>query len=97
MSKDPGYTAAHVGLADCLNSLTGLGIVPVNEGSDKAKRLAQKVFEIDNSSAEACTALAFAAVYEYDFASGERAFEGAIQINRLYAHAHGVYAYCWWG
>jgi TolB-like protein len=93
MSKDPGYTAAHVGLADCLNSLTGLGIVPVNEGSDKAKRLAQKVFEIDNSSAEACTALAFAAVYEYDFATAERAFERAIQLNSLYAPAHGIFGY----
>src|SRR5215471_127192 len=93
MSKDPGYTAAHAGLADCLNSLTGLGIAPVNEGSDKAKRLAQKVLEIDNSSAEACTALALATVYEYDFATAERAFERAIQLNPLYAPAHGIFGY----
>ena len=93
MSKDSAYTAACVGLADCLNSLTGLGIAPVNEGSDRAKRLAQQVFEIDNSSAEACTALAFATVFEYDFATAERAFERAIQLNPLYAPAHGIFGY----
>jgi TolB-like protein len=94
MSKDPRYTAAHVGLADCLNSLTGLGVVPASEGSDKAKRLAQRVFEIDNSSAEACTALAYASLFEYDFATAERGFERAIQLNPQYGFAHqmfGVY------
>ena len=91
MYKDPGYTAAQAGLADCLTSLTALGIAPVNEGSDKAKRLAQKVFEIDNSSAEACTALAFATLYEYDFATAERGFERAIQLNPLYAPAHEIF------
>jgi TolB-like protein/Tfp pilus assembly protein PilF len=96
MSKDPAYTAAHVGLADCLNSLTGLGIVPVNEGSDKAKRLAQKVFEIDNSSAEACTALAYASLFEYDFATAERGFERAIQLNPQYAFAHQMFG-CYLG
>lgn len=96
MSKDPGYTAAHAGLADCLNSLTGLGIVPVNEGSDKAKRLAQKVFEIDNSSAEACTALAYASLFEYDFATAERGFERAIQLNPQYAFAHQMFG-CYLG
>jgi tetratricopeptide (TPR) repeat protein len=63
----------------------------VNEGSDKAKRLAQKVFEIDNSSAEACNALAFATVFEYDFATAERGFERAIQLNPLYAYAHETF------
>jgi TolB-like protein/Flp pilus assembly protein TadD len=96
MSKDSAYTAAHVGLADCLNSLTGLGIVPVSEGSDKAKRLAQKVFEIDNSSAEACTALAYASLFEYDFATAERGFERAIQLDPQYAFAHQMFG-CYLG
>ena len=96
MSKDPGYSAAHAGLADCLTSLTALGIAPVNEGSDKAKRLAQKAFEIDNSSAEACTALAYATLYEYDFATAERGFERAIQLNPLYAFAHEMFG-CYLG
>ena len=96
MFKDPGYTAADVGLADCLNSLTGLGIVPVNHGSDRAKELAQKAFEIDNSSAEACTALAYATLYEYDFATAEREFERAIQLNPLYGFAHQMFG-CYLG
>jgi tetratricopeptide (TPR) repeat protein len=70
--------------------------VPVNEGSDKAKRLAQKVFEIDNSSAEACTALAYATLYEYDFATAERGFERAIQLNPQYAFAHQMFG-CYLG
>jgi tetratricopeptide (TPR) repeat protein len=96
MSKDPAYAAAYVGLADCLNSLTGLGIVSVSVGSDKAKRLAQKVFEIDNSSAEACTALAYASLFEYDFATAERGFERAIQLNPHYAFAHQMFG-CYLG
>lgn len=96
MSKDPGYSAAHAGLADCLTSLTALGIAPVNEGSDRAKRLAQKAFEIDNSSAEACTALAYATLYEYDFATAEKGFERAIQLNPLYAFAHEMFG-CYLG
>jgi TolB-like protein/Tfp pilus assembly protein PilF len=91
ISKDSGYAAAFAGLADCLNSLTAYGIAPTDQGSDKAKRLAQRALEMDNSSAEACTALAFASVYEYDFVTAEKGFERAIQLDSLYAPGHDIF------
>ena len=93
ISKDPGYATAYVGLADCLNSLTAYGIAPPNEGSVKAKRLAQRALEIDNSLAEAYTALAFATVYDYDFLTAEREFERSIQLNPRYAPAHDFFGF----
>ena len=91
ISKDPGYAAAFARLADCLNSLTAYGIAPPDQGSDKAKRLAQRALEMDNSSAAASAALAFASVYEYDFVSAEKGFERAIQLDSLYAYGHDIF------
>jgi TolB-like protein/Flp pilus assembly protein TadD len=93
IKKDPGYAAAFTGLADCLNSLTGLGIAPPNEGSVKARLLAQRALEIGHSLAEAHTALALASIYDYDFLTAEREFEQAIELNPRYAHAHSMFSF----
>jgi TolB-like protein/Tfp pilus assembly protein PilF len=93
IAKDPGYAAALVGLADCLNSLTAYGIAPRNQGSVKARRLAQRALEVDHSLAEAHSALALAAIYDYDFSTAEREFERAIELNPRYAPAHGIFSF----
>ena len=90
-AKDSSYAAAYAGWADCLTYLTAYGISPPTEGSDKAKRLAQRALEIDNSLAEAHAALAFATIYEYDFLSAEREFERAIELDPHYAPAHVIF------
>lgn len=99
IQKDPGYAAAFTGLADCLNSLTGLGIAPPNEGSAKARLLAQRALEIGHSLAEAHTALALASIYDYDFLTAEREFEQAIELNPRYVHAHSMFSFylAWMG
>jgi len=92
-TKDPGYAAAFTGLADCLNSLTAYGIAPQNEGSVKARHLAQRALEIGDSLAEAHTALAVATIYDYyDFSAAEREFEQAIELNPRYVHAHAMFS-----
>jgi TolB-like protein/Flp pilus assembly protein TadD len=93
IAKDPGYAAAFTGLADCLNSVTAYGIAPPNEGSVKAKQLAQRALEIGHSLAEAHTALAIASMYDYDFSTAEREFERAIELNPRYAHAHSMFSF----
>ena len=94
IKKDPGYAAALTGLADCLNSLTALGIAPPNEGSVKARLLAQRALEIGHSLAEAHTALAFASIYnDYDFLTAEREFEQAIELNPRYVHARSMFSF----
>jgi len=92
IKKDPGYAAAFTGLADCLNSLTAYGIAPRNEGSVKAKHLAQRALEMGHSLAEAHTALGVATIYDYDFVTAEREFERAIELNPRYAHAHAIFS-----
>jgi TolB-like protein/Flp pilus assembly protein TadD len=91
--KDPAYAAALTGLADCLNSLTAYGIAPQNEGSVKAKQLAQRALEIGHSLAEAHTALGVATIYDYDFSTAEREFERAIELDPRYAHAHSMFSF----
>jgi len=92
-TRDPGYAAAFTGLADCLNSLTAYGVAPPNEGSVKARHLAQRALEIGDSLAEAHTALALATIYDYDFSTAEREFERAIELNPRYAHAHAMFSF----
>jgi tetratricopeptide (TPR) repeat protein len=43
--------------------------------------------------AEAHSALALAAIYDYDFSTAEREFERAIELNPRYAPAHGIFSF----
>jgi TolB-like protein/Flp pilus assembly protein TadD len=91
IEKDRGYALAYAGLADGLSSLSAWGLVSAGDGCVKAKALAQKALEIDNSLAEGHTALAYATMYHYDFWAAEREFEQAIEINPRYAAAHHIF------
>jgi TolB-like protein/Tfp pilus assembly protein PilF len=88
IAKDPSYAVAYAGLADCLSSLSGWGLVSAGDGCIKAKGLALKALEIDHSLAEAHAALALATMYHYDFLAAEREFERAIELNPRYLPAH---------
>ena len=93
IAKDSTYVAAYAGLADCFSGLNVWGIVPASEGSAKAKALAQKALEMDDSSSEAHVSLAFAAMYHYDFLTAEREFERAIELNPRYTLAHQLFGW----
>jgi TolB-like protein/Tfp pilus assembly protein PilF len=90
IAKDPTYAAAYAGLADCLSALTAWGHVP---GCVKAKELAARALELDHSSGEAHTSLAFAALYDYDFLTAEREFERSIELNPRYGTAHHLFGF----
>ncbi len=90
IAKDPTYAAAYAGLADCLSALSAWGHVP---GCVKAKELAEKALELDHSSGEAHTSLAFAAMYDYDFLTAQGEFERSIELNPRYGTAHHLFGF----
>jgi len=93
IARDPAYPPPYAGLADCFSALNAFGLVPATEGCVKAKELALKALEIDHGSAEAHTSLAYASMYHYDFATAEREFERAIELNPRYRPAHQVFGW----
>jgi serine/threonine protein kinase/Tfp pilus assembly protein PilF len=94
IAKDPNYALAYAGLADCYSGPPNNGLVSRREGYPKAKEAALKALELDETLAEAHTALAFIqADYDWDWAGAERESQRAIELNPGYARAHMVYGY----
>ena len=90
---DPNNSAAHAGLADCYNMLVVYGRLEPKDGFPKAKEAALKALEIDESSAEAHTSLAFINFrWDWDRAATEREFQTAIRLKPAYAPAHQWYS-----
>jgi len=94
IEKDPGNPQAYAGLADCYNDLGGgMSYLPPNENFPKAKAAATKALELDDSLAEAHTALGWVKWgYDWDWSSAEQEFRRAIELNPSSAVAHGRYA-----
>jgi tetratricopeptide (TPR) repeat protein len=92
-ARDPGYADAWVGLADCYNLLREYSAMPGSEAFPRALTAARKAVELDDTSADAHSALAFAAFYGVlDTKMGEREFQRALELNPNYAEAHQWYA-----
>jgi len=93
ISKDPKYAPAYAGVADSYTWLGFFGALPPNQAMPKARQFAQKAIELDPSSAEAHTALAFVkALYDFDWPGAQKEFQQAIQSNPNYAQAHFGYS-----
>jgi serine/threonine protein kinase/Tfp pilus assembly protein PilF len=92
IAKDPTYALAYDGVANCYSALAGAGFVPPKDAYPKAKEAALKALAIDETLAEAHASLGYVdAVYDYDWAGGEREFQRAIALNPSYADAHRQY------
>lgn len=92
VAKDPGYAPAYGGLAELYVHLGGS--LPTDLGAKRvqARQWAEKALALDDTLAEAHTALAHVAQYEYDWAGAEREFRRAIELNPSYALARIWYA-----
>jgi len=89
VAKDPGYALAHAGLADAYSLSTRYHVTPGQEAWPKAKAAALKSVELDDTLAEAHTALAFVKLhYDWDWSGAEHGFRKALDINPSYAAAH---------
>lgn len=93
IEKDPGYVAAYVGLADVYVIIGFYSGLPPRQASAEARRAIGKALELDGSSAEAHTSLAYAKLlYEWDFAGAETNFRQALDLNPNQVTGHYWYA-----
>ncbi len=92
VAKDPNYALAHTGIADAYSLLPVYNVMTPREGMPKAKQAALKAVALDDSLAEAHTALALVlCTYDYDFPAAEREYKRAIELDPSYGTAHMWY------
>jgi TolB-like protein/DNA-binding winged helix-turn-helix (wHTH) protein/Tfp pilus assembly protein PilF len=88
---DPGWGEPYAQLARSYDWIAGTGGHP--EFYPKAKAAALDAICMDDSLAEAHTALAFSLFnYDWDWAGAAREYQRALQLNPNYSEAHHAYA-----
>lgn len=93
IEQDPAYALAYAGLADSYGLLPNYGAGSPQESFSKAKAAARKAIELDDSLAEAHTALASALFnYDWNLTEAVREFQRAIELNPNYPTAHQWYS-----
>ena len=93
IEKDPNYALAYVGLADAYIVIPFFSVGSPQDTYPKAKAAARRALEIDDSLAEAHTALAAVLLdYDWNLPASNSEFERAIELNPNYANAHHWYA-----
>ncbi len=93
IEKDPGYALAYVGLAEAYIVIPYFSVGTSQDYYPKAKAAARRALEIDDTLAEAHTALAAVLInHDWNLPESNRAFARAIELNTNYATAHHWYA-----
>ena len=91
--RDPNYSNAYVGLADSYSLLREYGSMPSEVAYPRALAAAKKAVELDDSSSDAHSSLAFVTFYwNWDAVGAEREFKRALALNPNDARAHHWYA-----
>ncbi|UCF05843.1 MAG: protein kinase [bacterium] len=93
IEKDPSYAEAYAGIADSYYILSFYGYLPSREAIPIARENALKALEINDTIAEAHSALGM--IYQYhdwDGSAAERKFRRALELNPNYSPAHYWYA-----
>jgi serine/threonine-protein kinase len=94
LERDPNDALALVGIGSVWGMRAHTGLVLPREGWPKAKEVALKVLELDDSLAEAHELLASTlAWHEWDWAAGEREYRRAIELNPNCASARCFYSF----
>jgi len=93
LEKDPKYALAFSGLAETYVLFSGHDVAPADDSMPLAKAAALRALEIDDSLAEAHTALGYyLTLYEFDLDRSEKEFRRAIELKPDYATAHQWFA-----
>jgi len=93
INADPNYALAYDGLSFYYALLTDW-FEPGNEVMPKALESARKALDLDPNLVEAHVELANAhMMYDFDWASAEREFRRALELNPNYAPAHEFYGW----
>ena len=89
IDKDPDYAMAYAGLADTYALLSAYTNEPSRELMPKAKEAALKALALDDKLAEAHASLGqIVEYYDYDFATAEKHYYRALELNPNYATGH---------
>ena len=89
IEKDPRYALAYSGLADTYSMFQGYGLRQSNEVTPKAKAMALKALEIDNTLAEAYASLGWINFFiDWNWLEAEKHFKEAFRLNPNYGNAH---------
>ncbi len=89
IEKDPNYALAYSGLAETYVLFSSYDVAPATDSMPRAKAAALRALQIDDSLAEAHTALGFyLSFYEWDRQASEKEFRRAIELKPDYSTAH---------
>jgi len=92
IEKDPSYALAYAGLAESYVLFSGYNVASPNEAYPKARTAAMKAIELDETLAEAHTALAEIKLKdEWNFDAAEKGYKYAIELNPNYPTARQWY------
>ena len=94
IGKDPAYALAYTGLSDTYAASSTNGWIASTEGYPRAKEMVKKALQLDDTLSEAHTSFgAIAMFYDLDWATAEREYKRAIELNPNYAIAYELYSY----
>jgi serine/threonine-protein kinase len=94
IAVDPQYARAYAGLAGVFGPMGIQGYIQPQAGRDSMRRPALKAVELDDSLAEAHTALgAYYHVYEWNWEAAEREYRRAIELDPNFPTAHLWYGF----
>ncbi len=89
VEKDPAEPLAYAGLALAYAEGGHMLVAPPQEAFPQARAAALKALELDDTLAEAYTALAmYVQYYNWDWPAAEQAFRRALELNPNFAQAH---------
>ena len=93
IERDPDYALAYAGLAASCSFLPLCSSVPPKEAFPKAREMALRALQIDETLPEAHASLGLVKTwYDWDWVGGEREYKRAIELNPGYAEVHHWYS-----
>jgi tetratricopeptide (TPR) repeat protein len=95
ISIEPTYAMAHAGLANCYVTLGAFTYLAPEDAFPRAKASAERALEIDESRADAHTALGtIALLYDRDWPKARQSHLRAHELDPNYPTGHSWYSWC---
>jgi serine/threonine-protein kinase len=94
IAEDPGYALAYTGLSDAFALQLDYRASPVHDAMQRARQMARKALELDETLAEAHTSLGWVIfIHDWDWEQARQVFRRAIELNPRYATARQWYSW----